>query len=161
MPVDVNGLNDLFQDLDELEDDFTGPTEDWIIGTNVEYSIFLEFGTRHMDPKPYFRPVMAEVRAKGVADFLEDHTQLEVEAVTSIRQLVVGTALAFERRVKEVVTKKGLIDTGTLRASIVALPAANASNLPDVDDFSGFDVDNPAPPDAGRALVSRDIEVAV
>lgn len=31
MPVDVDGLDDLFRELDDLEDDFTGPTEDWIV----------------------------------------------------------------------------------------------------------------------------------
>jgi len=161
MPVDVDGLDDVFEDLDDLEDDFSGPTEDWVIGTAVEYSIYLEFGTRNMDPKPFFRPVLVEVRTRGVADFIEHNSKLEVEAIGSIRQLVGSLAFTIERRIKEVITEKGLIDTGTLRASILALPLGDASELPTVDEFSGFDSESPAPPDAGRALVSTDIEVPV
>jgi len=41
-------------------------------------------------------------------------------------------ALAVERRVKEILTEKGLIDTGTLRASITT--ADTAAALPSADE---------------------------
>lgn len=34
-----------------------------IIGTNVEYATYQEFGTRFMPPQPYLRPAFAEVVA--------------------------------------------------------------------------------------------------
>jgi len=121
--------------------------------------LFLEFGTRKMDPKPFFRPALQEVRARGVDGFINAHTKTTVEALGSIRQIVAALAFAIERRIKEIITAKGLILTGTLRSSVLAVPLADVSDLPDEDEFSGFDEDSPAPPTAGRSLVSRDIEI--
>ncbi|GBF05847.1 hypothetical protein DAERI_060107 [Deinococcus aerius] len=34
----------------------------WRVGTNVEYAIYLEFGTRRIAPRPFFRPAVARLR---------------------------------------------------------------------------------------------------
>lgn len=34
----------------------------WRVGTNVEYAIYLEFGTRRVAPRPFFRPAVARLR---------------------------------------------------------------------------------------------------
>ena len=34
------------------------------IGSTAEHSVYTEFGTRHMQPRPWFRPVMFAVRLK-------------------------------------------------------------------------------------------------
>ena len=155
MGVDIDGLTDLFEDLDDLQDSYgdDGPT--WVTGTNVEYAIYLEYGTKHMDPKPFFRPVVAEVKTQGVESFLRDNTELGGMAdIAGTEEFVAVFAIAIEARVKEVITKKGLIDTGTLRASIAATPIANASNLPTAEDMP----DDP-PADYAKRVVSQDIEV--
>jgi len=158
--VDLGGLATLKEELADIESDLEdGQGTTYFVGTAVEYAVFLEFGTSKMDPKPFFRPALQEVRARGVDGFINAHTKTTVEALGSIRQIVAALAFAIERRIKEIITAKGLVDTGTLRASVLALPLADVSELPDVDDFSGFDAENPAPATAGRALVSTDIEV--
>lgn len=34
----------------------------WRVGTNVEYALYLEFGTRRMAPRPFLRPAAEKVR---------------------------------------------------------------------------------------------------
>lgn len=36
----------------------------WRVGTNVEYAIFLEWGTRKMAPRPFMRPAVEKSRGK-------------------------------------------------------------------------------------------------
>jgi len=98
-----------------------------------------------MDPRPFFRPVINDARI-DTEGFLNRNTQTSVSEIDSADRLVRTLALAIERRVKEIITEKGLIDTGTLRASITAVPTESA--LPEADDFSGDNI----PPDAGRGV---------
>ena len=165
MPVDIDGLADLFEDLDDLQDSYgdDGPT--WVTGTNVEYAPHLEFGTSPhtiepddadalrwedaegvhfamsvdhpgIDPKPFFRPAIAEVKLQGVEDFIEDNTELQIGEIDSTEELVSTLALALEGRIKEIITRKGLVDTGRLRISISAVPLADVSSLPSADEIS-------------------------
>lgn len=155
MGVEINGMQDTLAELDELKRDFTGGGE-WVVGTAVEYAIYLEFGTSKMDPKPFFRPALREVRTRGVEGFVESNSDTSIESIDSAEELVQTLAFALERRIKEIITRKTLVDTGTLRASVLAVPLGGVDNLPGEDEFSGFDSDNPAPPTAGRATVNID-----
>ena len=35
------------------------------VGTNVEYAPYVEYGTRHQAPQPYFRPAIERVKAES------------------------------------------------------------------------------------------------
>ncbi len=35
-----------------------------IVGTSVEYGLFLEIGTRRMSPRPFLRPTLGQMRGK-------------------------------------------------------------------------------------------------
>jgi len=48
--------------IDELKERFEGETV-YVVGTNVEYGVFLEFGTEKMPPYPFFRPAIREFKA--------------------------------------------------------------------------------------------------
>lgn len=37
----------------------------WRVGTNVDYALFLEFGTRRMAPRPFLRPAADRERERG------------------------------------------------------------------------------------------------
>jgi hypothetical protein len=155
--LETDGFADALDELRELRD--AGDSDRrFLIGTGVEYALFLEFGTSEMDAKPFFQPVINEVATQGVGTFIRQNTETTLAALDDIDRILAVLALAMERRIKEVITQKGLVDTGTLRASVVAVPGVDASNLPTADDFSGFDAENPAPPSAGRA-VTEAIEV--
>jgi len=112
-----------------------------------------------MDAKPFFRPAINEVRAQGVEGFIAHNTGTSVDALPDVDAVIKVLALALERRIKELITDKGLIDTGTLRASVLAVRGGDPSVLPTAGDFSGFDSDSVAPPSAGRGLIEETIEL--
>jgi len=149
---DLSGVQAAEQDFRDEIDDWTGGGAAYV-GSAVEYGVYLEFGTSKMNPKPFFRPVLADAR-QDVAAFIDDNTNTTVRAIDSAEELVETLALAIERRVKELITQKGLIDTGTLRASIVAV--RSPASLPDEDDLpSGQNI----PPSAGRRAASSAISL--
>ena len=135
--AEVEGLQRVLDSLNDLEEDFTDDGPGWLVGTAVEYSIYLEFGTSDMDPKPFFRPVLAEVSTKGVRRFVAENSEYALGELDDIDSILAALALGIERRIKEIITQKGLIDTGTLRASIAAIPGGSASQLATEADVSG------------------------
>jgi phage gpG-like protein len=155
--LQIQGLQNLRESLDDLEADLTGERR-FLVGTNVSYAIFLEFGTKKMDPRPFFRPAIAEIRRKGVDDFLQDNTQLSAKRIENLDSLVRALALALERRVKQIITEKGIIDTGTLRASIAAVPGGDKNDLATEADLPDTGSGPPYPSDFGPEI-REDIEV--
>jgi hypothetical protein len=156
--LELDGLDGAINALRELERDVETLTT-FTVGTGVSYSVFLEFGTSKMDAKPFFRPAISEVRSRGVEGFIAENTGTTVDALGDAGDVLRVLALALERRIKEIITDKGLIDTGTLRASVVAVRGADPSKLPVEDDLSGFDANSPAPATAGRAVAEEVVEI--
>jgi len=124
--VDVDGFTDAIEELKDLEEDL-GQRGEWIVGTSVSYGIYVEYGTRYMQAQPYFRPALAELRARGVDGFIEDHTRKSLEEIDDVDELVKTVAFALERRVSELAP----VDTGTLRSSVKAVRGTDVSSLPD------------------------------
>jgi hypothetical protein len=118
----------------------------------------LEFGTKKMDPRPFFRPAISELRRQGVDDFLKSNTRLTAERIEDLDSLVTAVALAMERRVKEIITEKSIIDTGTLRASIAAVPGGEVGDLATEDDLPDTGSGPPFPTDFGPEI-RKDIEI--
>jgi hypothetical protein len=142
--VSTSGFDALEERLNALEERVTDDAT-WVVGTAVEYAIYLEVGTRHMDPKPFLGPAVDEARRDTVG-FIRRNTKTTVDDIDSAEELVKTLANALERRIKLIITKKGLIDTGALRASVAAVPigselkgrsdvAARADVDLDPDDF--------------------------
>jgi len=156
--LDVDGIERAIDEVREQIDDVQTSAE-FVVGTNIEYAIYLEAGTRDMDPKPFFQPVINEVRLQGVDGFIAHNTNVTVDQLDTLDQVIRVLVLSIERRVKEVIKRKGLIDTGTLRASVVGVRGGDPSKLPSADEFSGFTSENQAPPGAGRALAQDTVEI--
>jgi len=154
MGVEVNGLGDMFEDLDELEDDYSGPVEEWVVGTPVEYAPIVEYGSsRHTitpddadvlrfeidgdviytdevqhpgtDPQPFFRPAVNEVQLQGTDGFIRHNTRKDPTQIESTREFLRTLSLALERRIKELAP----VDTGNLRASVGAVPISDIGDL--------------------------------
>jgi hypothetical protein len=122
---EIEGLEELEAALEELEQRW-GRDDEHLVVTTVDYSVFLEFGTSKMDPKPFFRPAVDELRRSGVQKFLAQYGDAEFEDIDSTSELVEEVAKALRDRVKDIIERKGLIRTGTLHASITAVPAGEA-----------------------------------
>jgi hypothetical protein len=156
--LELQGLEAAINRLEELERDVE-TLSTYTVGTGVEYAVYLEFGTSKMDAKPFVRPAINEVRLQGVRGFIRHNTRTSVDAFDTVDAVLRVLAFALERRIKEIITQKGLIDTGTLRASVVAVRGGDPSSLPSGDDLTGFDSDSPAPARAGRAVAEAPIQL--
>lgn len=80
---------------------------EWVVGTNVEYSVYVEFGTSRQAAQPYLRPAVESAQRKSErifsqADSLDD----------AIRDL----AFFIEKDAK----RRCPVDTGNLMGSIRA-----------------------------------------
>jgi hypothetical protein len=103
----VLGLGQLFDGLMDIRNAIEASDSAWVVGTNVEYAVYVEFGTRYMEAQPYLREAVREVMSGA--------DQLAAKA-SSTDELVQLIALAVERRAKDHVP----VDTGNLRSSIEA-----------------------------------------
>jgi hypothetical protein len=137
----LDGLDQQIAQLEREREAWEDDGTEWYVGTAVEYAIYLEVGTSKMDPKPFLRPALhayeSNLRAAIAAD-----TKTTVEEIDSVDELVQTIAFGLERRVKRIITQKGLIDTGALRASVQAVPTESAlKGVSDVAARADVDLD--------------------
>jgi hypothetical protein len=158
--LDLDGIESAIEELERVQDTVETRAK-FTVGTAVFYSRFVEAGTSKMDARPFFQPALAEVRAEGVDGFIRSNTRTSVDDLDDFTQVLQVLALALERRIKEIITAKGIIDTGTLRASIVAVRGDDPSELPGADEFEGFDSDSRAPQSTGRQLASDSVSFSL
>lgn len=90
--VDLEGVQSMQETIDDLRDRYEDDAT-WVVGTNVEYGVYLEFGTRDMQPYPWLFPAARHVMASK-ADRLADESD-------STEELVRKVAHAIERQAKE------------------------------------------------------------
>jgi len=91
--------------MDALDYTEQGETK-YIVGTDVEYAIYVEFGTSRMQAQPYLRPAVR--RAVRKLD--------SIGSFDSPEEIAQALALQVEREAKREVP----VDTGTLKNSITA-----------------------------------------
>lgn len=104
--VDLLGFASVVEVIDDiqvrLDDDAV-----YVVGTNVEYAVYVEFGTRYQDAQPFLFPAAREA---------ERNMDRIVAGSTSLEGAVKRVALFIEREASE----RAPVDTGRLRASIAA-----------------------------------------
>lgn len=79
----------------------------YVVGTNVEYSVYVEFGTSSMQAQPYLRPAVE--RAVRSMDSI-------IDGAESGQEIAERLALEIEAEA----TREAPVDTGTLQNSITA-----------------------------------------
>jgi hypothetical protein len=112
--IDITGLDAALGLFRDIEMQFDGDTV-YVVGPTVEYAVHVERGTSNRPARPFVRPAAERVQQDpglaaafldtGVIDGGED-------------EVVKATALAVQREIQRIITRKDLIDTGTMRASI-------------------------------------------
>lgn len=125
-------VGDHQEDLNDEIKDWNGDAPTWVVGTSVEYAIYVEFGTGERNPRPFFRPVLTEAQ-RDLSEFVAENTSKSLSQIDDPEELTRTIALAMESRVKEVIERKGLIDTGTMRASVKAIRGSPEA-LPTAED---------------------------
>jgi hypothetical protein len=155
--IDVSGLRESIRDVEGIADDFEDATP-YVVGTGVQYAIYVEFGRGAItptdadalrfrgsdgdvifrqrvgpqDPQPFVRPAVAEA-ASNLQQFVARNTRTTLQQIDTADELTRVVALALERRIKELAP----VDTGTLRASVTAVPGRDPAALPGEDDVDG------------------------
>lgn len=100
------GAAQVYAALDTLGDLAAGnPT--WVVGTNVYYSVFVEFGTSRSPAQPYFRPAVEHAK-RNLGAYMK--------SAPNFAAGVAAIAHAVEKKAKRLAP----VDTGRLRASIRA-----------------------------------------
>lgn len=98
------GYSAMMNELDSLKINIESDAV-YVVGTNVKYSIFVEYGTSRMAAQPYFRPAIREI---------EREIPVLAEKAGSTDELIKLIALGLERKIAQ----KAPVDTGNLAASI-------------------------------------------
>jgi len=111
----ITGLGSTLNVLDSLAVDF-GDDAVYVVGPTVEYAIYVDQGTSKMEARPYAKPAAERVQANlssSVGQYL-DRSVLESGEDSVVR----AAALAVQAEMQRIITDKGAVDTGTLRASV-------------------------------------------
>ncbi len=103
--------------------------EAWV-GSAVAYGPMQEFGTQFITERPHWRVALPEVigqiggDAKLHDEILDAFVEFDPSGGAGVGEIEAGTtapakvALLVERRVKQIMTAKRIIDTGNYRASV-------------------------------------------
>lgn len=86
----------------------------WVTGTNVEYAVYVEFGTSKMAAQPHLRPIARAVES----DIPHIIRRADVETLADAIEAV---AMEIERRLKATDSPVP-VDTGRLKGSYEARP---------------------------------------
>lgn len=111
----MSGLASTVALLESLKFDVKEGTV-YLVGPTVHYGVYVDRGTSKMEARPFARPAAERVQTNlesNVAQFLDgDILESSEEAV------IRAAALAVQREMQLIITQKGAVDTGTLRASV-------------------------------------------
>lgn len=130
--VELYGFDDFRNTLEGAKADAAEAEGNaWWVGTNVQYGLFLEFGTENMLPRPWLRPALDAAARGYFRDLFDLLGDFDTEGLTDAPKT---TAFKVERIAKKSMEKQGpsspltppAVDTGVLKASIAAQPSQNA-----------------------------------
>jgi len=130
----LEGLQETARAFRELEDEIDDDGVTYVVGSAVEYGVYLEFGTEKMSPRPWFRPAIREFRANP-QQFILDNTDFgSIDEIETTEELVRVVAIAAENQLSKNVSagtatdrspgtksESPARDTGTLVNSIQAI----------------------------------------
>lgn len=86
--------------LDDLKDKWETDRM-YVVGTNVEYAIYLERGTRDMPPYPFFGPGVREFEANPT-EFIENNTGFtDIDQIPDADTMVKAVAQALESQITD------------------------------------------------------------
>jgi hypothetical protein len=113
--LSLTGLATTMQMLESLQFSVDDETV-YIVGPTVKYSVFVDRGTSKMEARPFVRPAAERVQANletEVGRFLDGGL-----GDSSMGAITRAAALAVQREMQRIITQKGAVDTGAMRASV-------------------------------------------
>jgi len=96
--LELDGFEKTKQRFEELRERYDGDGVTYVVGTAVEYGVFLEFGAEDLPPYPWFRPAIREFQANPES-FLLDNTDFNsVDEIETTEELVKAVSFALENK---------------------------------------------------------------
>jgi len=99
LDLDLQGVGELQAKFEELEERADDP-DTWVVGTQTEYAVYLEFGTRDMPPYPFFRPAINEFRANPERFITSNTGYTDIEEIPTADALVEAIAAALKTKME-------------------------------------------------------------
>lgn len=110
--LDIANFRDTYRQMIFVQKRITGEASNgrvtWIIGSDLEYAVYVEFGTSLQEAQPFLRPAVIEVAS---------NPEKYVAPAKSLEGFVRNVAQAIKRVAKD----KAPVDTGALENSIEAV----------------------------------------
>lgn len=85
----------------------------YLCGPTVRYAVYVDQGTSRMEARPFARPAAQRVQAD-----LSNKVGQFLGSGAGQGEVVKAAALAVEAEMKQIITEKGAVDTGAMRASV-------------------------------------------
>jgi len=106
--IDID-MASVAESLDDLKDKWETDAV-FTVGSNVEYGVYLEFGTRDMPPYPWFRPAILEFEANP-QDFVIENTNFNsIQEIPNGDTLVRAVSNALENKMTDNVNAQKAVD---------------------------------------------------
>jgi hypothetical protein len=133
--LELDGFEKTKQRFEELRERYDGDGVTYVVGTAVEYAIYLEFGTENMPPYSWFRPAIREFKANPESFLLDNTDFSSVDEIETTEGLVKAVSFALQTKMTANVNAQDPSadrspgvdpdhpsrDTGNLSASIQAV----------------------------------------
>lgn len=127
----IIGMGSVLDLLDDIQLRFDDDVV-YVVGTNVEYGIYLETGTSKMQPYPWFKPAIEEYQ-RDPQKFIAKNAEKSLSELDTMAGIVKVVAFSLERQMKKNVAadkasgrspgthpEHPQVDLGNLRPSIRA-----------------------------------------
>jgi hypothetical protein len=97
---ELDGYEKTKQRFEELRERYDGDGVTYIVGTTVEYGVFLEFGAEDLPPYPWFRPAIREYRANPESFLLDNTDFSSVDEIETTEELVKAVSFALQTKME-------------------------------------------------------------
>ena len=98
--LDLDGVQGLQERINDLEDRYDQDPI-YAVGTNVEYGVYLEFGTEDMPAYSWFRPAIREFE-RDPEGFIQDTTGFgSIDEIKSTKEMVEAVATGLANRMTD------------------------------------------------------------
>lgn len=133
--IDMDGFEQTKAAFEELREQYDGDGVTYVVGTTVEYGVYLEFGTEDMPSYEWFRPAVREFK-RDPEGFIEDTTgYTSIDEIPNTQSLIEAISTGLANRMTDNVNAQDASadrspgtdpehpkrDTGNLTASIQAV----------------------------------------
>jgi len=107
----IIGLNDVLGVLENLTLAYDNNVV-YVVGPTVHYAVYHELGTSKMEARPFAKPAAERVQ-HNVSNYVDRYA-----TESSEQAILQAVAVGVQEEMVRIITEKGIVDTGAMRASV-------------------------------------------